>query len=319
MTAITMASPPATIVSSNEQQSAPGVASRIQGWLGHSVSVIGTGFAKVGDGVIGVVQSIVSSTSAIAADSTATASVLRKLDHHVLSLIEYINKAPGSLTQFQLFVRRNVAFIDLAQLCADIHYMVAGRMKDVINAEGEAVKVKDTGIMQAGKTAALAANTGGALLWFNEMGLVSLSKAAETIGQVRLFSAVPSLVASIPGVKDFPKLGKIANAIGELRVFSFLKHTSCLFVTLRALDIMYACFAVDAAQRFMNAENRIKAISAGLDLSSYLAELTLSAIILAGVTNVVGLGVVGATCIGLTASSFLYRTMHDKEIKQQMS
>jgi hypothetical protein len=316
MTATTMAvAAPATIVIPNEHQ----IASKIQDLLGHSVSVVGNGVSKIGNGLFGAIQATVWGAFSIFKDSCATASVFRKLDQYTLRLIEHINHAPGSLSQFQLFLRRNVAFIDLAQLAADIHYAVSGRFKEVYNAkEDKFEKEKDNALMVTGKLAALAANTGGALLWFNEMGLVSLSKAAEVIGETRIFSAVPSILSSIPALKDFPKLHTVAKAIGEFRVFSFIKHTSCLFVTLRALDLMYTCFAVDAGNRLLNADSRIKAISAGLDLSSYLAELTLSAMLLAGVTNVVGLGVFGTACIVLAASSHIYRAANEKEVKRKV-
>jgi hypothetical protein len=95
-----------------------------------------------------------------------------------------------------------------------------------------------------------------------------------------------------------------------------LKNFNCLFITLRALDLGYALLAIDAGRRLLNAENVKQKVSAGLDLTSYLAELTLSAILLAGVTNVIGLGVAGSTCVALTVSSFLYRIANEKEIKQ---
>lgn len=315
MTATTMAVAPPSNISLNEQQPASSVTSRIQSWLGHGVSVVGSGFSTVAHGVFGAIQKQISGVQYIVTDSPATAGVFRKLDQHVLRLIEYVNNAPGSLTQFQLFIRRNVAFIDFVQLGADIHYFATGRLKETINANGEVEKEKDNYIMMSGKLSAFAANIGGSLLWFSEMGFLSLSKAAETIGEVRLFSVVPTIISSVPALKDYSGLQKIANTIGEFRVFGFLKHTHCAFVTLRALDLMNAFFAIDAGRRLLSAESKIKAISAGLDLSSYLAELTLSAIILAGVTNVVSLGVLGASCITLAVSSFIYRTAYEKEVK----
>lgn len=317
MTATTIAAPANIIVSSNDEKSSSiNIGSKIQSWLGHSASMIGSGVTKVGSGICGAIQKTISAANLIVSDAPGTAGVFRKLDHHVLKLIEYVKEAPGSLSKFQLFIRRNVAFIDFAQLGSDIHYLATGRLKEVYNAKGDKVKEKDNPIMVAGRTACFAANVGGALLWFSEMGFLSLSKTAEAIGEVRLFSAVPSVISSIPVLKEMPKLQNIAKTIGEFRAFSFLKNTSCLFVTLRALDIMYAFFAIDASRRLINAESKVKAISAGLDLSSYLAELTLSAALFAGVTNVVGLGVAGATCMSLAAASYIYKATHDKEVRQ---
>lgn len=319
MTATTMAIglPSNIIVSSNEQQTASNADSRIRGWLGRGVSVVGNGFSAAAHGVVGAAQKVISSIQHIVTDAPMTAGVFRKLDQHVLRMIEHLNDAPGSLSRFQLFIKRNVAFIDFVQLASDIHYFATGCIKETINSKGKVVKEKDNNIMVAARFSAFAANIGGTLLWFGEMGFLSLNQAAVALGEVRLFSFVPKVIESIPVLKSFTDLHKIANVVGEFRVFGFLKHVSCTFLTLRALDFMYAFFAIDAARRLLSAESQIKAISAGLDLSSYLAELTLSAILMAGVTNVVGLGVVGATCITLAVSSFLYKTVNDREIKRQ--
>lgn len=318
MTATPIAVPAVNIiVSSNEKKTVSNMSFKIQSWLGHSAFVIGSGFSKVGSSIFGAIQKTISVANLIASDSSSTANILRKLDHHVLRLIEYVKGSPGSLSKFQLFIRHNIAFVDFAQLGSDIHYLATGRLKEVYNDKGQLEKEKDNSIIIAGRTACFTANVGGALLWFNEIGFLSLSKAAEVIGEVRLFSAVPSIISSIPSVKDMPKLQSIAKTIGEFRAFSFIKHTSCLFITLRALDFMYAFFAIDAGRRLLNADSKVKAIAAGLDLSSYFAELTLSAVLLAGVTNVVGLGIAGTTCISLAASSFIYKAVHDKEVRQK--
>jgi hypothetical protein len=266
--------------------------------------------------IIKLTQAIFSSISLVVADTPMVAGIFRKLDQHVLRFLEEVKNAPGSLSRFQLFIKHNVSFIDFVQLVSDVDYLAMGRFKEKRNENGEIVKTRDSNFLITGKASILAADVGGALLWLQEMGFYKLSNVAATMGEVRLFSAMPQAVSSIPVVRDLAQAHAIANVIGELRVFSFVKNLNCLFVTLRALDLAYACFAIDAGRRFFSAENINQKISAGLDFSSYLSELILSASLLAGATSVVGLGLGASTCIGLALTSFLYRLAYANEIKQ---
>lgn len=315
--ALVLGLPSTNIISSPNDQSTNNMTSRIQDWCGRGISAVGTGVSVAGNGLLFAIQKVFSSVNLLTSDAPALAGVFRKLDQHVLRFFEHLGDSKGKLGQFSKFLGRNVAFIDFFQLVGDVNYFAAGRFKEKRNELGEIEKPRDKNIVIAGKLGFFAADFGGALLWLQEMSFISLSKAAVAIGEVRVFSFVPKAISSIPLLRDVSGLQRVANAVGEFRAFSFVKNLSCLSLTLRALDLAYALFAVEAGQRLLNAENKNQAISAGLDLSSYLAELTLNAIVFAGVTNVIGLGIVGVTCITFAVASFLYRVTHEKEIRQK--
>lgn len=290
---------------------------KIKNWCGNAVSAIKTGVSTVANAVHTVAQKTFFSIFSVVSVTSSTATVFRKLDQHVLRFFEHIGDAKGKLGAVQTFIKRQVAFIDFVQVVCDVEYFVRGRFKEKVNEKGEIEKPRDALPVIGGRFSFMVADMCGAALWLNEMGFISLSKAAAAIGEARVFSVVPKVISSIPVLRDISGLQKVANAIGEFRLFSFVKSTSLVFVTLRAIDLGYALFAVDAARRLATASNSYAKISAGLDLSSYLAELTLSAILLAGVTNVVGLGIAGATCITLAVTSLLYSINNEDKIKQK--
>lgn len=292
--------------------------SKIQNWCGRGISSVRNAGSMIGSNLLNVTQKAFVGLNFITADSSATAGVFRKLNQYVLNFFEHLSGARGSLSKFSTFIGHQVAFIDFVQLASDINYFVCGKFREEKDSNGEIVKPRDHGIVVGGRVAFFTAGIGGALLWLQDISFISLSKAAAAIGEARIFSFVPSVISSVPILRDLPKLQNFAKAVGEFRVFSFIKNFRCLSVTLRALDLGYTLFAVEATRRLITASNQAQAISAGIDLSSYLSELVLSALVFAGVTNVVGLGVVGATCIALTVSSFLYRITHNNEIKQKI-
>lgn len=287
-------------------------------WCGRSVSSIHEGASIVANSLLKVVQTVFSSIHHLFTDTPTAASILRKFDAHVLRFIEHLSNSKGKLRQFADFIKHNVAVIDFVQLADDIHYFVSGRFKEKRNEKGEIEKLRDNNFVISGKLAFFVADTGGALYWLNEMGFISLSKAAAAIGELRIFSLIPKVISCIPVLRNLSGLQKVAETIGNLRVFSFVNKFNCLSVTLRAIDLGYALFAIDAGRRLINADNKFKTISASLDLSCYLSELVLSAIVFAGVTNIIALGTVGVACITLVVSSFLYRLTHEKELKQTL-
>lgn len=273
----------------------------LQDWSGRTVAA-----AKYGaESATTAAQQTLNSLSRVVLDANLVASVFRKLEKHVLKLVEHVSKSPGGFDKLSELLRRNVAIIDCVQVAGDIDYFVNGRFH------------QDTKAIVAARVSMMVANVGGALLWLESMAFFSLSKAAAAVGEVKVFGFVPKVISSVPGLRDLTTLQNLAKGFGEVRVFSVVAKISPLFITLRALDFMYAFFAFDAAQRLANADNIHKRTSAGLDLSSYLAELAISAMVFAGVTNIVGLGVVGGVCITLTLSSFIYRITHEKQLKQE--
>lgn len=295
-------------------QAAPSCA---QSWCGRCVSTVNDSASAIGHSLLASFQATLKGLHLVAADANAVAAVCRKLDQHVLKFCEYLKDAKGSLGRCSSFMKSQVAFIDFAQIAADVYYFGCGKFKEKRNEQGEIIKARDADLVVAAKVSLGLANTMGGFLWLEEMGFFSLSKAAAAIGEVRLFSLVPKTVSSIPVLRDISSLQSIARSIGEFRAFSFVKNLNCLFLVLRGLDLGYALLAIDASNRLAKASNNAQVVSASLDLSSYLSELMLSGMLLVGVTNIVSLGLAGTTCIAFTVSSFLYRITHDKEINQK--
>lgn len=266
--------------------------------------------------VVKTVQVTIKSISEVTSDTNAVATFYRKMEKHVIEFIEHINEFPGSFGKMAGTLKKAVAFIDFVQLAGDLNYVVNKKYKEKTDEKGNVIKLADSKAMIAAHAAMATADAGGALLWMQDLGFLNLSKTAEALGQVKLFSFVPNAVASVPSLQKIGFIERAAQAIGNFKVFGHLSKLSCLTVTLRALDLMYAFFALDAAQRIIKAPNATHRTSATLDLSSYISELVLSALLLAGVTNIVGLGIAGSTCIVTALTSFAYRVNHHEELKK---
>lgn len=308
MTSIVLPDPTiafAPMITSFQNDSSPQIlpTTTPENWFGHRISAIEAGVSKIGNAVCSVVQNFFWGSSVLVADSFMIATIGRKLGNQVLNLCEYIHGVPGSLQDFARMIRHCVAVIDFVQIAHDINYFMFS--KEVSKADGLTISAK---------LSFFAANVGGVLLWMQDMSFCILKNTAAKLGEVRLFSFVPKVVSSIPVIREFKTLQTVAKAMGELRVFSFLQKLSLLPIVLRALDIGYACLAVDAAIKLGKADSYVKTIASSLDLSAYLSELFLNAIIFAGVTNVVALGVAGTACIAFAASSYLYKAGHEKEL-----
>jgi hypothetical protein len=255
-------------------------------------------------GITALVQKVFYGLSALAGDSNALAAFFRKLDKHVLRMMEHVGNLPGYFNRFGAAIRSAVAVIDFAQVAADIDYFINGKFK------------QDNKINIAGRVAACVADVGGALLWLEEMSFYSLSKAAAAIGNVRIFSFVPKVVSIIPGVRNCTRLQSVAATVGNLRVFSFITKISLGFVAERALTLAYAFFAIESFKRLIEPGTGIQKVQASLDLASYSAELALDALLTVGVASTVVLGIAGATCLTLALASFLHKVSHEKELKK---
>ena len=285
------------------------------GFAGRSISAIKSGTHSLTNFVSSFFHRTIIGLSDVAGDTNAVAAFYRKMEKHVVNLVEFATETPGKCSKMADCLRKAVSFIDFVQFAGDLKYFLTGGYKEERNEKGELVKAADTKTIIGARVAMAAADIGGTLLWFEEMGFYKLKDVAASIGSTRVFGCAPKIVSSIPVLRDITVLSRAANALGNLRLFSFITKASCLFVTLRALDLMYGLFAADAASRVINAPSSYHRISAGLDLSSYLSELTISALVFAGVTNVVGLGIAGAVCMTMALSSFLYRNSHKDELK----
>lgn len=249
-----------------------------------------------------VVDKIFWSLGNLSETTNELAAACRKLHKHSLHLIGHLTKSPEKFGKLIKILSSYVGYIDFLQVAADVDYFVRGKFK------------KENFLQVGAHIACFVANVGGALLWLEDMAFINLSKATTAIGNWRAFEFVPKVLSTIPVLRDMTVLQKAAKAIGELRVFSVLTKVSPLTIVLRAIDLAYAFLAIEAANRLIKSEKKEQKISAGLDLSSYVAELVLSAVILAGVTNIIALGSIGGGCIVLALSAFLYRSAHEKQL-----
>lgn len=283
---------------------------KIVQFAGRVVSTSQNGIIKGVKAVGSVAHGTVVSISSVASESTAIAGFYRKMEKHVLNLVEHSASIPGHLGKLAGSLRKIVSFIDFIQLFGDADYFVNRGYSEKRNEEGQLEKNADSKIIVSARVAMAAADVGGSLLWLEELGFFKLSQLASDLGKVRLFGFVPKVVASLPKVRDLPVVSRVANTIGNLNVFGSLAKLSCLSITLRALDLMYGLFALDAAKRIASAPSTPHRISASLDFVSYISELALSALLFAGFSNVVGLGIAGGTCVTMAVASFIYRNNH---------
>lgn len=286
-----------------------------QGWCGRSVTSVKNHLDAAAHGVISLSQNIIGGISDLSVHTNSVAGVFRKLQRHTFYMIENLRETPGYFKKLIGITTHYVAVVDIMQLAGDVDYVVNKGWKEKISVDGKEYKPADSAATVAGRASLVVVDIGANLLWYEEMGFYSLKNAAAAIGNTRIFSYLPKVVSSIPGVRNVAVIQNAAKTIGELRVLSFVTKISPLFVTLRAVDLMYAFFAIDAAQNLVKGDTATKKTSAALYLSSYLAELTISAALLAGVTNVIALGTMGAVCISLALAAFFYKHSHEAELK----
>jgi len=283
----------------------PRKASANDGICGRSVTIIKETTNTLVNAVIETTNFVFSSLANICSNTNALAGVFRKLYKHCIQLTEHLTDAHGKYAKLSHMFRSTVDVIDSVQMWSDGNFFINGYFNNARYAE------------IGSRGASLVANIGGTLMWLQEMAFINLSTAAATLGNYRVFSFVPQVLSSVPVLRDISSLQLAANSIGELRVFSVVSKLSPLNVTLRALDLMYTFLAINAAQKIASSNNTEQLIGASIDLSSYLAELTLSAVVCAGVTNVVALGVIGGACISLAVSSFLYGIYNSEKINEK--
>lgn len=91
---------------------------------------------------------------------------------------------------------------------------------------------------------------------------------------------------------------------------TFLKHcnkASVLRVSIYISMVSLAFFAIDALLSLLKDGNCNYKFSAAIGLANYGGEFILSTMVVAGVTNVIALGIVGSVCIGLNIGCHLYQ------------
>ena len=279
-------------------------------WCGYRITAVKESACSAGQAVVSAVQSVFARLGDLQMSTYELACFFRKIEKYLLCAVESAKSA-----KIARILVNYISFVDFVQLARDIDYFVNARWKGLHDEKGGMISKREGIAAIAANVMSLVADVGGALLWLEEMAFFSLSTAATAVGNVRIFGVLPKVIALVPGLRDMKTLTQAAEALGNLRVFSFVTKVSPLFITLRALDLMYVFFTIDTVQKLMHAKNDCQKMSEGLYLSSYISELTLSALVMAGVTNPIGLGVAGATCLTLALAAFLYRKTHEEILK----
>lgn len=236
-------------------------------------------------------------------NTDALATVFRKINNHVLALVEKIRHIPGYFDSFRKSLGNTINCIDFLQTATSIHYFFSKQF------------LKDSKAFVAARVGILIADVGGAVLWLRSMGFSVFSKTAETVGNFRVFGFVPKVISVIPGLRNIEAVKNCAQAIGNLRIFSPLAKIPLGFVVTRALALGYTFFAIDAFKRMINKESATcEKRQAAIEFARFVGEVLLDALILAGVTSIVGLGVAGGTVAGLALGTILHKMYYTKEL-----
>lgn len=106
------------------------------------------------------------------------------------------------------------------------------------------------------------------------------------------------------------------NWLNSLKFININKVTTFAIQTVarKAFIASYALYAADAIDRLLlKAENSFQKVHAGLDLSCNLAKMSLELLLLAGTSNVIGLGILSGICLGTSIASFAAE-LRQKEI-----
>lgn len=277
-------------------------------WCGRKVISSATTAAKA---VVTLFTETVNFTAIATEDSGTLSFICRKLDRHILAMIQQLGNAPTDyFKRLSTSLKSVMGVLDFAQVAVDIDYFVQKKFK------------KDNNVTVCGKISLAISDVGYALLWLQELGLTNLSKAAAAISNAKIFSFVPAVVSSIPPLRNLSHLQKAAASVGNIRVFSFVDKISLHTIAETTLGLAYMFFAVKAYQNFAKAitEKDTSGMTSAVLEGFYLAsELAIDGLLLAGYTNILGLGVMAATSVVLAVSSLAYRSLYNQQKKRAQS
>lgn len=304
-----------------EQENLPQVTlnQKIAAWGGHAAQVLSDTSGRALSAVRSAAGHVFTAASVITADSNALASVYRKFDCFIFKAIEVLKGTPGYFAAYAKSIHQGIGVIDTLQVATDVDYFYHKKYKE------------DSELGFASHVALAATNAGGAILWLNDLAFINLSRAANAIGQTRVFGAVsqlkevrifayvPKVVAWVPGISQLPRVQAAAAAVGELRVFSPLFKLTFGTVVLRALTLTYALMAAESYVRLTQPGNSAQKTQAGIDLGYFTSELVIDAAVTFGVTSVLGLGALAAGCVALAATSVIHRFYKADELSQPVS
>lgn len=267
-------------------------------WFGRTVTACSDAIKSIPSYLVNGVKN----TNTVSSAVNPLAAIGRKLPY-TLKLIEHTVDKPGLYLKLTKAIKLATGSLDAWSILSDVHYFHNGEWK------------KDGSGAAAGRAAILVANTGGALLWLEQLKFFNLASVAGKIGNAKVFSFVPKVIAAVPVLAKYPTLLKIAKSIGELRIFSLIAKISVNTVAMGALLLGYSMLAADAIYRFVKAANPFAKISAALDASNYVAEIAVGTMAILGASvPVIGIG--ASICVIMGIASFLYRKNNEDKINE---
>lgn len=243
-------------------------------------------------------------TKEILNDSGNAGTVIRKISKDLLIFVEMYRSTPGFFDKLREGVKDMGGFMDVVLVAADANYFLKGSF------------VEDTKSYVAARLAMVVADVGGALLWFEEMGFFDLTKVAQSLGEVRLFKYVPAIVEHIPVIKNMEIAQHVAESLGEVKIFSVLTKISLEKVVNSSVCLVFGFLTLDAFLKMQDTSEAHKYLKTvlGIDSAYYAAELALTLAAFVGVTNVFGLGVLAASCVGLCVGKVVYSVIHKEQL-----
>lgn len=279
-----------TIAKENLSSTPPSVPSR-GSCVVHAIKSIKTCSLKVINKTQKAFETTISIAGSLVTNPTFLASVFRRSVSYVIPLIEHTSKT-ANLTLLKRGLSRARDSIDVLQV--DYHLITSGRWKEGDLAES----VSNVSFFVSGVL--------GNICWLADIGAINLEKTSKAIANLRLFRFIPAVLSNTPGLKNLSKLGHIAAKIGNVRLFSGIGKLSLGFLVERILGVAYVCLAVHAIQRLAAGGTGTQMTKAALDLADSVSTIALDIVVLAGLTNVVALGVMGCISLGLTVSNYIY-------------
>ncbi len=273
---------------------------------GRAISSVQTGgqafFAKTGE----VFTKGLDVVGAHVEDPVIISSICKKMELHCLPLVEHLKDAPDQFKKLKPGLRAARDTIDVLQLACDADYFITRKYKG------------DSKQTIAARISLLITNIFGTCAALIDFGCKSIGTFFNSLGNVRVFSFVPKLIASVPGLRDMPRLQRIAESIGNVHVFGVFNKLSLGYIAERFLGLTYAFFAADAIRRLIQPGTAVQKKFAGIELASSVSEVGLNVMTAVGVTNIIGLGILGTVCLSLAVTRFVYNHFHEKEIKQHV-
>lgn len=242
-----------------------------------------------------VAQKTLKVADRIVSDPNALASICRRVNFQVIEALDHLKKIPGYLGKFRMACGSFVGVVDAIQVIDDIKWLCTKQYKN------------DSDLKLASRMAVCVANVTETLSWLQNLSFIHLSRTAAALGEVRLFSFVPKVVAKIPLVRTIPIVMRSATWIGNAKVFSCLGRLSLGAIGGRAIMLYYMLSIADNIKTISKAETAFDKTQAALDISYCLSELTLTALLTLGIASVAGIGILGATSVVTGIASFAHK------------